>query len=925
MPAALRLSLFACLSLSLATAVSVAAPIEFAEREVLESQGQFIVLNLDGSPLPELIGSRDGDVILRRNLSGRGFGDPIRLGMSGSSISRPVAGDLNGDGRTDLAVMDRSSLLIRMSLGGLSYGPVVGYGISGAPWEAWMAPVSDDLDGDSYDDLILVWRDSLVVYRGSASGAVTALASHPLTPWGRYGAQLADVNGDGHVDLLMVAATDEGLQYEWYPGAGDGTFGDARAIAPGTFFYLPWFTVTDLDHDGDMDIATPATTSVLCLLNDGGGLFTPTPSIGLEGTSSNEYTISSGDLDMNGTVDIVLAGRAWSDGPNQNHFAVIVYDAMDSTRRRIERIHVPQYPTRPQVADLDGDGYPDVAVEAGGNMDGGDGFSTPSLAILWSNGRGRLAGKLEIPLESPRDARVRGLISARATADASPDLVTSADGQLLLLKGRGDGAFSRPQPIGYGTPQAAGDCDADGADEVFATSSDSLWMSRRASPASPFGEPTLTEVGSAFLGLADVDGDHRLDLIFEGAGRELRARSGNGMAGFGPNHSLGLTLPALHGQVLLEDLDRDGWADIATGTLPEGGDLRDTYAALHVAFNDHAGGWRQPAPDTVRVDLNEWGSMTDISSGDVDGDGDRDIVIVRRSSGSTAWFGVFLNAGDVFHAAGPGRTIGFPGGALACEDLDGDGLADILTHDNDGLDLDFRIFQAIGGGQFADAQARIGVHYGSALVVRDFDADGRPDVAMLSDDGAVDILLNSTPYGPTPVQIAAIEARVVERAIEIEWAASGGAITGADVERAVGGTWRRVAGIAADGLGHLRYRDTDIARGARYGYRLRYREDGRDLRTAESWVTVPELALALRATSPVRGVASFHVALPAAGAARLDVLDVTGRRVRGRVLEDLDAGEHAVSLDGPPLPAGLYFARLRSGTAGATARFVVVP
>lgn len=65
------------------------------------------------------------------------------------------------------------------------------------------------------------------------------------------------------------------------------------------------------------------------------------------------------------------------------------------------------------------------------------------------------------------------------------------------------------------------------------------------------------------------------------------------------------------------------------------------------------------------------------------------------------------------------------------------------------------------------------------------------------------------------------------------------------------------------------------------------------------------------------------VALPSAGAVRLDVLDVGGRVVRSLDLGRLDAGEHALTWDGRDArggaaPSGHYFVRLRVNAADPT-------
>ncbi len=88
------------------------------------------------------------------------------------------------------------------------------------------------------------------------------------------------------------------------------------------------------------------------------------------------------------------------------------------------------------------------------------------------------------------------------------------------------------------------------------------------------------------------------------------------------------------------------------------------------------------------------------------------------------------------------------------------------------------------------------------------------------------------------------------------------------------------------------------------------------------------IADALQAVpEPSRGTTVLRFSLPAAGPARLDILDVAGRRVRRLVDGARSAGRHEVAWDGTDstgrlVPAGAYFARLDCATHVRTRRFV---
>jgi hypothetical protein len=89
------------------------------------------------------------------------------------------------------------------------------------------------------------------------------------------------------------------------------------------------------------------------------------------------------------------------------------------------------------------------------------------------------------------------------------------------------------------------------------------------------------------------------------------------------------------------------------------------------------------------------------------------------------------------------------------------------------------------------------------------------------------------------------------------------------------------------------------------------------------------LELAAPAPDPVRGPARFAFALPAAGAVRLELFDLQGRRIATLAEMTLSAGHHVRNWDGRDarghsVPAGVYLARLSGAVGAATRRFVVL-
>jgi hypothetical protein len=94
----------------------------------------------------------------------------------------------------------------------------------------------------------------------------------------------------------------------------------------------------------------------------------------------------------------------------------------------------------------------------------------------------------------------------------------------------------------------------------------------------------------------------------------------------------------------------------------------------------------------------------------------------------------------------------------------------------------------------------------------------------------------------------------------------------------------------------------------------------------EAWLEVPmtaALSFAGARPNPSSGTPLLAFSLPRGGPARLEVIDVAGRRVRDQRWEGLAAGEHRLRLDGTLAP-GVYLLRLSHGGESRVARVNVI-
>ena len=183
--------------------------------------------------------------------------------------------------------------------------------------------------------------------------------------------------------------------------------------------------------------------------------------------------------------------------------------------------------------------------------------------------------------------------------------------------------------------------------------------------------------------------------------------------------------------------------------------------------------------------------------------------------------------------------------------------------------------------------------------------------------------------GPVAVSVALARSEAFADRIALEWRTSEPPTFVAALERSESaGEWREIATLSPDGEGALRYEDRDVAPGRRYGYRLAWTEAGTRGTSEAVWLETPlalQFALHGFAPNPSPGAASVAFTLAGPGEARLEVLDVAGRRVATHEVGPLGAGRHTLRLESQvPLAPGLYLLRLVTPTRTLAARGVVV-
>jgi hypothetical protein len=380
------------------------------------------------------------------------------------------------------------------------------------------------------------------------------------------------------------------------------------------------------------------------------------------------------------------------------------------------------------VADLDGDGHPDLAAATGA--------SGVTVALARDGG-------FAPPLAFSAGTASR-LASGDFDGDGNIDIVVLNEAGVAVLLGRGDGSFSGPQSFATGsapTGIAVGDFDRDGKLDVAVADG---WGGRVAvllgKGDGSFGAATAyaTLPGKSMFAAGDVDGDSNLDLLVADVDGDIVTLFGKGDGTFrsGPAQKLSQWPHIL--AIAVGDFDGDGkldlaiaWSDPAPDHLGSAGvDLGNGDGTFHGIGGPPAFNRCQPK---------------EVALADVDGDGKLDLI-ADIAHGSVVV--TVLNKGDgtlgaiAYHrAAGP---------LFTAVDLDGDGRADVIAGSGDGV----AVSAGNGDGTLRAPRAfEVGDDGGGIvgkMAVGDFNRDGFADVAVTYNDTTIahlDVLLGDARGG----------------------------------------------------------------------------------------------------------------------------------------------------------------------------------
>ena len=349
----------------------------------------------------------------------------------GYGASAVALADVNGDGKLDMMVANSCVTADTCSSGGTvgvllgngdgSFQPVQTYS-SGGQYASWV--MAQDLNGDGKLDVIVANRTmatgvgGIGILFGNGDGTFQPVVSIVSGGSPVNGVAVADLNHDGIPDIAIANWTDQ----NWYYGgsitvllgAGAGKFQAAQTFWSGGT-WTNSVAAADVNGDGVADLLVGNEGFVSVLLGIGDGTFR-TPVRYRSGGSEGCWVLAA-DMNSDGKLDLVVANQF---GPNrvEGYSTVgILFGNGDGTFQPVKRSWTAtEFAFSLVLADLNRDNKADILVTA------------EKLVAFWGQGDGTIRRAPLMPFS-------RGTVAAGdVDGDTRTDIIQAADSQLNVLR-----------------------------------------------------------------------------------------------------------------------------------------------------------------------------------------------------------------------------------------------------------------------------------------------------------------------------------------------------------------------------------------------------------------------------------------------------------------------------------------------------------
>jgi hypothetical protein len=580
--------------------------------------------------------------------------------------------------KADLAVTNGSGSSVSVfrntgSVGTISYAAKVDFTTGSFPYSVSIG----DLDGDGKADLALANEGSntVSVFRNTGSAGTISYAAKVDFTTGSlpFSVSIGDLDGDGKADLAVANYSSNTVSVFRNTGS-PGTISYAAKVdfTTGSGSGPNSVSIGDLDGDGKADLAVANYNSnTVSVIRNTGSAGTISYAAKVDFTTGfAPYSVSIGDLDGDGKADLAVAngsGSSVSVFRNTGSAGTISYAAKVDFTTGL-------FPYSVSIGDLDGDGKADLAIA---NQ------SSNTVSVFRNTGSAgtiSYAAKVDFATGSDPSSASIGDLDEDGKADLA--VANASSNTVSVFRNTGSaGTISYATKVDFATgisplSVSIGDLDGDGKADLAVANKGSNTVSvfRNTGSAGTISYAAKVDFaadeGSYSVSIGDLDGDGKADLA-------VANYNSNTVSVFRNTGSVGTisyaakvdfatgTNPA---SVSIGDLDGDGKADLAVANQISNtvSVFRNTGSAGTISY-------------AAKVDFTTGSAPISVSIGDLDGDGKADLAVANYNSNTVSVFRNTGSAGTISYAAKVDFATGSGPYSVSIGDLDGDGKADLAV------------------------------------------------------------------------------------------------------------------------------------------------------------------------------------------------------------------------------------------------------
>ena len=734
--------------------------------------GTFVAGNGDDAvAVADLTNNRTADIVTANYhdgtvsvLMGNGDGTfqaPLTYAVA-SGPTAVIVADVNGDGIPDIITASAEtgtiSVLLGHNAGGtFSFLPAIETSVESRFSYFPDSIAAADLSQNGHLDLVVAPGNESIdpfvyILTGNGSGDFTvgsASFSFSLDTDQYYISSVAvgDLNSDGFPDI--VATDSDNDEAYVLLNSGDGSFnatGDYSTANDPVAVVL-----ADVNSGGVLDILTADQYggAVTVILGNGDGTFGASHSF-TDYNGFDPVDIAVGDMNGGGVEDILTANSRIEDDPGNT--VNILQGNGDGTFKQVGDVIVGNEDYALAVADVNGDNKPDIITAN---------TQDNSVTVVLNTSSANFSKFFGDPGATPTGTGPTSVATAVLAGDSNPSLVVAnfTGDSIDVLKGNGNGTFApgvsyyvnRPTIVltadltGDGIPDLIVGSAATDSITVFLGNSNGTFQTPTTTNFSDSGLAITYSVNSMAVGPLAANGTQ--DLVVADGDGNISVLYGNGAGGFNSHieFPISMTQTGISSYaVALGDMNNDGTLDVVV-TDTQGNE--GSRGRVDVLLNNSQGTFN-PVSNFFTVGYDP----RSVAVGDVNGDGNMDVVVANGSGEGGGSLSVLLGNGKgSLGAAATLTTANFPD-QVALDDLYNNGRQDIVVGiPSTGVDAtnehEVQVFVNNGDGVFAPPVALQSGNGPRSLVVADLSGEQSPPDIVTANyyDNTVSVLLNGTP------------------------------------------------------------------------------------------------------------------------------------------------------------------------------------